>query len=139
VETHSASDRAIAEIPSCALDEAGRADQRARYSRLAPAVSRIEREADAVWIEFDEQLDRETLDETLAVERACCPFFEFAFDDSLRRLRATVREPEQAPALDAMADALRGVPRAEPQESSPAPDTSAGKDVGAPVPASRQT
>ena len=109
--TDSAFDQAIAEIPSCALDEAGLAAQRARYARLAPTVSRIEREAEAVLIEFREQFDRQTLDETLAVERQCCPFFLFEFDDSRRRLRATVREAEQTPALDAMAQALQSVPR----------------------------
>jgi hypothetical protein len=112
--TASAFDQAIAEIPSCALDEVGLAAQRARYVRLAPTVSRIEREAEAVLIEFREEFDRQTLEETLAVERQCCPFFLFEFDDSQRRLRATVREPEQLPALDAMAYALQSVPRVDP-------------------------
>ena len=58
-------------------------------------------------IEFREQFDRQMLEEALAVERQCCPFFLFEFDDSQRRLRATVREPEQLPALDAMARALQ--------------------------------
>jgi hypothetical protein len=110
--TAGAFDQAIAAIPSCALDEAGVADQRARYARLAPTVSRIERDAEAVLIEFREQFDRQTLEEALAVERQCCPFFLFEFDDSQRRLRATVRDPEQLPALDAMAVALQSVPSA---------------------------
>ena len=130
--TDNAFDRAIAEIPSCALDEAGLADQRARYARLAASVTRIQRDADAVVIEFREEFDRQTLDETLAVERECCPFFRFEFDDSQRRLHATVREPEQLPALDAMAHALQSVPRV-------AIDSSGGKSVGSPVSASRQT
>jgi hypothetical protein len=108
--TSSTFDQAIAAVPSCALDEAGRTDQRARYARLAPTVSRIEREADAVLIVFRQQFDRQTLEEALAVERQCCPFFLFEFDDSQRRLRATVRESEQLPALDAMALALQSVP-----------------------------
>jgi hypothetical protein len=114
--TDSAFDRAIAEIPSCALDEAGVTAQRAWYARLAPTVSRVERQADAVLIEFREDFDRGTLDETLAVERECCPFFLFEFDGTQRRLRATVQEAEQRPALDAMAHALRSVPRVSPQE-----------------------
>jgi hypothetical protein len=103
-------DQAIAAIPSCALDEAGLADQRARYARLVPTVSRIEREAEAVLIEFREEVDLQVLEETLAVERRCCPFFLFEFGDSRRRLRATVREPEQLPALDAIAQILQPVP-----------------------------
>ena len=125
--TDSALDQAIAEIPSCALDEAGLADQRARYTRLAANVSRIHREAEAVLVEFRKEFDRQTLDETLAVERRCCPFFVFEFDDSQRRLRVTVSEPEQLAALDAMAQALHSV------------DSSEGRSVGSPVSASTQT
>ena len=139
--TDGAFDQAIAEIPSCALDEAGLADQRARYAGLAATVSRIQREADAVVIEFREGFDRQVLDETLAVELECCPFFLFEFDDSQRRLRATVREAEQLPALDAMAHALQSVPRAGDEYLHPVSpgDSSAGRSVGSPVSASRQT
>ena len=107
-----ASDEGIAQIPSCALDEAGLHEQRARYTRIAPSVTRLEREPAVVVIEFDEGLDRAALDEVLAVERECCPFFLFDFDESERRLRTTVREAEQLPALDAIADALGGTRRA---------------------------
>jgi hypothetical protein len=109
-------DQAIAEIPSCALDEAGLREQRARYARLAPSVTRLQREAEAVLVEFHEDFDQETLDQTLAVERECCPFFQFDFDQSERRLRATVREAEQLPALDAMAHALEAAGRVTPQD-----------------------
>jgi len=110
--TTDAFDEAIARIPSCGLDEAGLREQHDRYARLAPSVTRMEREPEAVSIEFAEGFDRGALERTLAVERACCPFFRFEFDESARRLRATVREPEQLPALDAMEDALRGAGRA---------------------------
>jgi len=94
------------EIPSCALTDDGMREQRARYARLSPSTKRLEREPEAVTVEFDESFDRDTLDRALAVERECCPFFRFAFDDSARVLRITVREPEQLPALDAMAYAF---------------------------------
>jgi hypothetical protein len=103
---------AIAAIPSCALDETGRREQRDRYARLAQTVSRLERRADAIEIEFDEDLDHGTLERTLAVERECCPFFVFALDEASRRLRVTVDAPEHAPALDAVAGALRSARRA---------------------------
>jgi hypothetical protein len=99
-------DEALGKIPTCALDQEGMEAQRGRYARLAPDVKRLEREPDALLIEFHEHFDRETLDEALAVERACCPFFLFDFDEIARRLRTTVREPDQLPALDAMAHAL---------------------------------
>jgi hypothetical protein len=100
----------VAQIPTCALDEAGVREQRARYARLAPGVARVVREPEAVLIWFHGGFDRETLDQALAVERECCPFFQFEFDDSERRLRVTVREADQLPALDAMAHAV-GAPR----------------------------
>jgi hypothetical protein len=107
----SAFDEAIARIPSCALDEGGVRDQHARYVRLAPSVARLRREPEALLIEFREGFDREALDAALAVERACCPFFQFEFDEPKRRLRTTVREAEQLPALDAMAQALGAAER----------------------------
>ena len=98
--------RTVAEIPTCALDEAGVREQRVRYARLAPSVTRLEREPEAVSIEFHEDFDRAALDQALAVERVCCPFFRFEFDETERRLRATVREGDQVPALDAVAYTL---------------------------------
>jgi hypothetical protein len=103
-------DEVIAGIPTCALDEGGVEIQRDRYARLAPDVDRLEREPEAVLIEFREDFDRQLLVEALVVERACCPFFLFEFDERTRRLRITVREREQ-PALDAMADALTAAGR----------------------------
>lgn len=99
-------DQAIATIPSCALDEEGLGDQRARYSRLATSVTVLKREAEAVVIEFRENFDRQTLEQLLEVERACCPFFRFEFDESTRRLCVTVREADKLQALDAIAHAL---------------------------------
>jgi hypothetical protein len=105
-------DEAIEAIPTCALDQEGIAAQRARYTRLSADVERLKREREAILIEFREGFDRRILDEALAVERACCPFFLFDFDDGSRRLRATVREPDQLPALEALAYALDGARQA---------------------------
>jgi hypothetical protein len=108
VGAHAAFDNAIAEIPTCALDGESISAQRDRYARLAPDVKRLDREPEAVLIEFREKFDRRTLEEALAVERECCPFFIFEFDEAERRLRTTVRERENLPALDAIAHALAG-------------------------------
>ena len=108
-------DEGMARIPSCELGEAGLREQRTRYSRLARSVKRLEREPEAVLVEFDEGLDQGTLDEALAVERRCCPFFVFDFDESERRLRTSVRDSEQLPALDAVAHALGGARRVDPE------------------------
>src|SRR5690349_20619269 len=97
---------ALRQIPSCALTEDGMREQRDRYARLSPATRRIERRADALIVEFEEGFDRSALDEALAVERECCPFFRLGYDEEARRLVVTVRDPEQLPALDAIAYAV---------------------------------
>jgi alkylmercury lyase len=96
-------DRVVAEIPSCALDEAGRGEQKARYAALAPSLVRVLREREAVVVEFDHSLDRRSLEHALAAERECCPFLRFVFDQQHRRLRVTVTEAGMLPALDAIA------------------------------------
>lgn len=95
-----------AAIPMCALDDAGRRQQQTRYARLAASVSRLDRTPAAVAVQFDEHLDRNLLEQALAVERECCPFFVLEFDEGRRHLRVTVREAEQRPALEAIAAAL---------------------------------
>jgi hypothetical protein len=103
---NNAFDEAVAGIPSCALDAAGMRDQRARYAHLARSVTGVEREPETVLIYFGQELNRQTLHQALAVERECCPFFRFSFDEQSRRLRVTVAETLRLPALDAVARAL---------------------------------
>ncbi len=99
-------DRALSRIPACALTEHGVREQRARYARLEPHITRVEDEPRAVVIDYDESFDRATLEEALAAERECCPFFQFHFDEDARRLRITVSDPAQVEALGALAEAL---------------------------------
>jgi hypothetical protein len=105
-QSGNAFDEAVAEIPSCALDEIGKRHQRARYALLASSVTGVDRQPEAVLIYFDCSLDHQTLQQALSVERECCPFFAFAFDEQSRRLRATVTNIDHVPALDALAHAL---------------------------------
>jgi hypothetical protein len=93
-------------IPSCALDEQGVRDQQSRQRRLAPSVTNVTRRGATLLIEFAAGFDRRALDEMIEVERECCPFFRFAFDEHARRLTVTVAEPEHAPAVEAVAAAL---------------------------------
>ena len=57
-------------------------------------------------VRFDASLDRDLLDDTVRIERACCPFFAIAFDERARRLTISVAGLDHAPALDALAWAL---------------------------------
>jgi hypothetical protein len=93
-------------IPSCALDDAGRLEQRAQYARLAATVSGVDRDSAAVAVQFDDHLDRDLLERALAVERRCCPFFAFDFDRQMRRLEIAVSTANLQPALDAIAAAF---------------------------------
>jgi hypothetical protein len=100
----------MADFPaSCALDEAGQREQQARYARLANSVERVRRESDSLLIEFGPGLDFDALEEALAVERGCCPFFKFELDRRGRRLRTTVDDPAQVRALDAIEHGFRAV------------------------------
>jgi hypothetical protein len=94
------------QLPSCALDEAGVREQQARHDRLAPSVVNVERRGEALLFGFAESYDRQALAEMVAVERRCCPFFDFAFDQHRRELRVGVREKEMLPALEAIATHL---------------------------------
>jgi len=96
----------IGAIPSCALDEPGLRTQRERYRQLAGTVNHLDRTPERILVRFDERLDRELLEQALEVERACCPFFVFAFNDPERSLEIAVAVPDQLPALDALADAF---------------------------------
>jgi hypothetical protein len=93
-------------VASCTFDEAGLPEQRSRFERLAPTVTGITREPEAVRIFFREGFDRDLLDRAVAVENHCCPFFQFELDEEARRLRVTVQHRDQLPALDVIAHAL---------------------------------
>jgi hypothetical protein len=78
-------------------------------------VTRVQREPNALVVEFDAGFDRQALDQALAVERECCPFFRFAVDKRRRSVRVTVGEAEQLLALDAIAHAFEATYRDEPR------------------------
>jgi hypothetical protein len=98
--------QSLPDIPSCALDEEGLRGQRERQARLAASVARTERDGMTIAIYFRHDFDRSALDEMLAVERRCCPFFAFGFDEQERRLEVSVQEAGHAPALEAIAAGL---------------------------------
>jgi hypothetical protein len=98
-------------VPSCAANEAELAHQRERQAELAPSVRSVERYGDTVVVEFEAGFAKRALDELIEVERRCCPFFVFEFDEDRRRLEVSVRERAKLPALDAIAALLRAPAR----------------------------
>ena len=93
-------------IAQCELDGAGLATQRERYRRLAASVDGLERRPGQLVVRFEPDVDAELVEETLAVERSCCPFFRLTFDASARRLEIGVDRAEEDAALDALQFAL---------------------------------
>ena len=69
----------------------------------------LRRQAGTLQLTFDERFERQTLERALAVERECCPFFEFELAG--QRLRVTVAREAHRPALDALAWAFEGARR----------------------------
>ena len=92
--------------PQCSLDAPGMRRQRSRYRRLARSLVQMSRHGDRLVVDFAPDLDRRALEQTLALERECCPFFRFSFDPRLRRLHVSVCENAATPALEALASLL---------------------------------
>ena len=105
----------MTEVSTCALDDEGLARHHERYVRLAPAVVAMRRDGPQLTVQFAPDYDERTLAELIAVERQCCPFFGFWFDEDARRLAVGVTAAEHAPALDSIAELLRRRPAHSPR------------------------
>jgi len=92
--------------PSCALDEEGSRVQLERYRTVGRASRLIERSKRRLVVDVDERLDSGLVQETISIERECCPFFTLDWNPRQRRLTISVPRGEQEPALDAIAFAL---------------------------------
>jgi hypothetical protein len=92
--------------PSCALDETGLRAQYERYRRAGAGARVVERSSQRLVVDLADQVDVRLVDETIAIERECCPFYELGWDPERRRLAVAVSQPSQAPALEAIAFAL---------------------------------
>lgn len=92
--------------PSCALDESGLRLQLERYRQAGVGARLIDRTPRSLAVDLDEQVDTQLVDETIAIERECCPFFTLDWEPERRRLTVAVSQAEHEPALDAIAFAL---------------------------------
>jgi hypothetical protein len=93
-------------IPECQLDEAAIEDQVGRFRQLAGHVSRIEREAGEIQVQFDERVPDGLLALTLAVEQRCCSFIGLDYRSESRSLTITVADPSDDAKLDSFASLL---------------------------------
>jgi hypothetical protein len=96
----------LAVIGECHLDIQGLRSQQQRYRELGRHVTQATRRPQRLTIAFDAEIPVDLLEETVRVERACCPFFVIEPSSDLRSLTITVSDASQDPALDAIAHAL---------------------------------
>ena len=95
--------------PSCALDEAGLRLQYARYRQVGHGACLVSHGARRLVLDLEAHVDQALVEELLAVERACCPFFDLSWEPAARRLSISVTRADHEPALDAILFAL-GLP-----------------------------
>ncbi len=102
--------RAAAQVAGCTIDEQSLERQDERHRRLAASVVQMSHRGKVVLVDFAPDFDRQALDELIAVERECCPFFAFSFDEHCRHLEVGVHDPEAAEALGAIVQSLSAKP-----------------------------
>ncbi len=91
---------------ACHLDLQRLGEQRERYRRLGASVERTARRPLELTVQFTHDVDERLLEETLGIERECCPFFSLRYDPRARQLTARVSDADQDPTLDALSFAL---------------------------------
>jgi hypothetical protein len=92
--------------PSCALDEAGLRLQLERYRHAGRGARLVEKTRLRLVVELGEHVDGKLVEEAVAIERECCPFFTLDWQSARRRLTVSVAHVEHEPALGAIAFAL---------------------------------
>ena len=92
--------------PSCSLDEAALRSQLERYRVAGRDATILERGPRRLIIAISDQVADGVVDELVAVERECCPFFDLDWQPAQRRLAVSVAGEWHEPALEAIASAL---------------------------------
>jgi hypothetical protein len=77
-----------------------------RYQQAGRNARLVERTPRRLVADLDRDIDVALVDEAVAVERECCPFFTLIWEREPRRLTVSVARVEHEPALDAIALAL---------------------------------
>jgi hypothetical protein len=91
---------------SCSLEAPGLSAQRERYRILGEGAKMIGRDRRRLVIRLSDEVSDVVIEELVAVERDCCPFFELHWDPGARHLRVAVSAADHEPSLDAIAYAL---------------------------------
>jgi hypothetical protein len=91
---------------ACSLEPKELHEQVERYRAIGRLAAQVEHEPGRVVVRFTDEPPRPLIEQTLEVERGCCPFFDIDYDPSIRRLAISVNQPDRRPDLDAIAHAL---------------------------------
>jgi len=103
----------------CSLEEADLRAQLARYRGVGTGADILERSTQRLVIRMGDAVSDGAVEELLAVERSCCPFFGMGWDPRERCISVSVSRPEDERALDAIAYALGFRGRGRPAEGFP--------------------
>jgi hypothetical protein len=91
---------------SCALDETGLGRQLERYRAAGAGARVMHRDRRKITIRVGDGAESTVIEELIAVERECCPFYTLEWDRLQRSLTVAVSTPDHEQALDAVAYAL---------------------------------
>jgi hypothetical protein len=91
---------------ACSLDEPDLRAQLARYRGVGKGAAILEQSRQRLVIRVGAAASDVVVDELVAVERRCCPFFDLGWEPHERRLSISVSRPDHEPTLDAIAKAL---------------------------------
>jgi len=91
---------------SCSLDQDGLSAQLERYRAAGAGAQIVEQDSRRLVIRVSDQASTAAIEQLVAVERGCCPFFELDWEPDARVLGVAVSRAEHEPALGAIAAAL---------------------------------
>jgi hypothetical protein len=91
---------------ACSLDDAALRSQLGRYRTAGQDATILERGRRRLVIGIGDHVPAGIVDELVAVERECCPFFGLDWRPAERRLVVSVADSWHEPALAAIASAL---------------------------------
>ena len=94
-------------IPAaCSLDETGLRRQLERYQATGAGARVLHRDRRRISIRVGDGAESAVIEELIAVEHECCPFYTLEWDRLQRALTVAVSTPDHERALDAIAYAL---------------------------------
>jgi hypothetical protein len=91
---------------ACSLDEVALRNQLERYRLVGREATVVDRGRRRLTIALGEGVAPGVVDELVAIESECCPFFGLDWRPAERRLTVSVADSGHEPALEAIASAL---------------------------------